>query len=109
MLYVNPMDARAGVLNAPTNAPKAREAQALQEYERLFVFQLLREMRKSVPESPLFGRSAQQDFMEEMMDDHLAGEIARSGQFGIAEEMRRQLEAGEARGAGAQLGKALLG
>lgn len=106
MLYVNPMAgnspvlaARSGgpALRAPGEAEPAREKAALQEFERLFLFQLLREMRKTVPDNALFGKPAQQDFMEEMLDDHMAGEMARSGQFGIAKQMEAQMNLRPAR------------
>lgn len=100
MLYVNPMATSAGRAvagirpmggAAVAEAAQAKEKEALQEFERLFLFQMLREMRKSVPKDGLFGRSSQQDFMEELFDDHLAGEMARTGQFGIAKQMEAQL------------------
>lgn len=102
MLYVNPMDARAGAAvdtyrngigRAGAKSDPAKEKKALEEFEHLFLFQLVREMRKGVPEDPLFGKSGQTDYMEEMLDDHYAGVMAASGQFGIAKEMASQIHA----------------
>jgi len=104
MLYVNPMAGSNPVLSARGNSAvfrpdargdqpaPAREKAALQEFERLFLGQLLREMRKTVPENSLFGKSSEQEFAEEMMDDQMAGEMAKSGQFGIAKQMEAQMK-----------------
>ena len=52
-----------------------------------------REMHKTVPKDPLFGKSNEQDYMEEMLDDHYADVMAKSGQFGIAKQMEAQMHA----------------
>ena len=93
MLYVNPLEAQRSSTLPLEQQKTQRTEKALQEYERLFLYQMLREMRKTVPENGLFGRSSQQEFFEEMFDDYLAGEMAESGQFGIAKMMEAQLEA----------------
>src|SRR5690606_35225994 len=93
MLYVNPQ-ASASFRTHPgmPNSP-AREAQALQEFERLFLFQMLKEMRKTIPDGGLFQGGMKQEYFEEMMDDFLAGEMAASGQLGIARQMAAELHA----------------
>ena len=100
MLYVNPMESataraadglRANLASSGKKDDLAKEKEALQEFERLFLFQMLREMRKTVPKDALFGGSNRQEFMEEMLDDHFAGQMASSGQFGIAKQMEQQM------------------
>ncbi|MBX7256790.1 MAG: rod-binding protein [Candidatus Hydrogenedentes bacterium] len=98
MLYVNPL---ANVTEARTGAlakESSREKLALQEYEHYFVFTLLQEMQKSVPKGTLFGNDPDSDYYREMLNDTLSGEIAKSGQFGIAKLMEQQLRAAESRG-----------
>ena len=95
MLYVNPTaqaDFRAVSL-AP--GAKGREAAALEQFEQVFLYQMLKEMRKTVPDNGLLGSSVQKQYFEEMMDDFLAGEMAASGQFGVAKQMASQIHAGE--------------
>lgn len=97
MLYVNPMESSVARLGGPglragKDTPE-REKAALEEFERVFLFQLLREMRRTVPEDSLFGKSATNDYMQEMLDDHYAGVMAKSGQFGIAQQMATQMHA----------------
>ena len=98
MLYVSPLssvtEARTGALANTAS----RERVALQEYEHYFVFSLLQEMEKSVPKGTLFGNGADSQYYREMLNDTLSGEIAKSGQFGIAKLIEQQLHAAEMRG-----------
>ncbi|MDQ1257779.1 MAG: Rod-binding protein [Candidatus Hydrogenedentes bacterium] len=98
MLYVNPLDATCSSVLGP-GAPKegARERAAFGELEHFFLFTLLQEMRKTVPQDGLLdGESGQaRQIFDEMLDDALSGEMARSGQFGIAKSMKEQLRIGE--------------
>ncbi len=97
MLYVNPLESPA-LMRLDAEARKTvREKQAVQEFERFFLYQFLREMRKTIPPDPLLGRSSQQDFVEDMMDDFMAGKMADSGQFGMAKQMLQQLHSSAAR------------
>ncbi len=100
MLYVNPMESatarasdsfRASMATKGKQPDLAKEKKALQEFERLFLFQMVREMRKTVPKDALFGASSQTEFMDELLDDHMAGQMAASGQFGIAKQMEQQM------------------
>ena len=80
MLYVNPISEHSAFMqSSQTNWEDARQEEALQEFERLFLYQLLQEMRKTVTKTELFGKSSMEDFYEEMLDDALAGEMAKSG------------------------------
>ena len=95
MLYVNPLDSMTSVRTNPESLKAAREDKALQEFERLFLYKLLREMRKTVPADPLLGKSSQKDFFEEMLDDVLAGKMVESGQLGVAKQIEQQLHSRE--------------
>lgn len=98
MLYVNPLDvagrARAGLAQQGA----AREQVALEEFERYFLYTLLAEMRKSESTGLLSERSPAADVYQDMLNDHLAGVMAKSGQLGIAESIREQLRQQEAPG-----------
>lgn len=92
MLYVNPV---AHLPRADTQSPAfaAKKTDlALEEFEKLFLYQLMREMRKGAGTGALFGeKSQQQEFIEDMLDDALAGALAESRQLGLAEQIRAQL------------------
>jgi flagellar protein FlgJ len=64
--------------------------EAAEEFEGLFVQQMLAAMRKTVPEDGLFSSSEESTFRA-MADQQLAQDLARSGDFGIAESLVRQL------------------
>jgi len=66
-------------------------AQAAQQFASLFIFQLLQEMRKTIPKSGLFDGGREQEMYEQMVDERLADLIATNGQFGIASTIHQQL------------------
>ena len=76
-----------------TPGTEAHSKRAFVEMEQMFIHQLLKEMRKSVPQSSLFGESRGKAFFEDMMDEVFAEKMAESGQFGIAKEMEAQYRA----------------
>ncbi len=57
MLYVNPLQDASFARTDPARLDALQRRQALEEFERVFLYQLLRQMRKTVPESSLFGKS----------------------------------------------------
>jgi flagellar protein FlgJ len=95
MLYINPLESRLPSVMPEADMPKERRALALREFEHLFLYQLLREMRKTVPKSGLLGSSPAHSFFEEQLDDHFAEKMAESGQLGIAREIDTQLRLNE--------------
>lgn len=89
MLYVNPLSLGAG--SGFQGAPQeVRDKLALQELERLLLFKMLQEMRKTVPKGTLLGDSKRESFFQEMLDDVVAGEMAKGGHFGVAKQMEAQ-------------------
>jgi Rod binding domain-containing protein len=109
VLYVNPLEASYTSAISGGVGAAAREKTAFKELERVFVYMLLEEMSKSVPKSGLFGKGPESEYFNEMLNDAFAGEIAESGQFGIARimedqlrilDLRRSLQAGDGRDEG---------
>lgn len=110
MLYVNPLEAHPAFYANLAERKLARTNQAVEEFERYFVYMLLSEMRKTIPKDTLLGGGGQQDLFAEMLDDAFAGEIARSGQWGIGKQIAEQLAARETQAAArAALEAKLLG
>ena len=70
--------------------------EATQEFESLFIAQMMREMRSTVPESSLLGSGSGQQIFREMLDQELSRRAAYSGDFGIGDLLYRQL-GGESR------------
>ena len=91
MLYVNPLATPAAARMDSLTSGSAKEKVALNELEHYFLFMLLQEMRKTVRIAGESTRNHERQLFDEMLDDALSGEMARSGQLGIASQMREQL------------------
>ena len=63
-----------------------------QDFEAVFIRMLLKQMRKTVPESELMGNDAGTKMYREMLDNALAEEMAESGTFGISQAIYEQLK-----------------
>jgi hypothetical protein len=96
MLYVNPLEVAGQARSGRALHGAGREQVALEEFERYFLYTLLTEMRKNESTGLLAQRSPAADVYQDMLNDHLAGVMAKSGQLGIAESIREQLRVQEA-------------
>lgn len=75
---------------------------AAEEFEGLFIQQMLSAMRDTVPKEGLFSSSEESTFRS-LADQQLAQDLARTGDFGIAEALVNQLGRGEQREAPASV------
>ena len=80
-----------GRMDPAKSAENARLRKAAQDFEAVFLAQLLKSMRKTVPESELLGNSSESKIYRAMMDEELAAEMARSGGVGLADLLVEQL------------------
>jgi len=80
--------------------PTARQKQdaklheAVNQYEQVFLKQLFKEMRKSVPKTDIMGEkkdNKEQEMFEDMLDDQRAKAWTESGGIGLASMMYEQL------------------
>ena len=62
-----------------------------QDFESIFLSYMLKQMRKTVPEDPLFGNSTAKRIFYEMYDEAVAKELARAGGIGLAIILYKQL------------------
>lgn len=65
--------------------------EAVQEMEAFFIYFLLKEMRKSVLDSGLYGESRSMDIYRDMMDEELGKVMSKSGGIGLSEMLLQQL------------------
>lgn len=78
------------------SADKAqRLRKACQDMESLFIHQLLKEMRATIPKSGFLGKSHAQDIYTGMLDGRMAQEIAQNRGLGLSTMLMRQLGAAE--------------
>ncbi len=68
-----------------------RLREACAGFEAIFVHQLLKEMRRSIPPDPFFGKSLQRDIYTSMFDMELANKVARGKGLGIGDLLYKQL------------------
>ena len=67
-------------------------SKAAKGFESLFIYRMLKEMRKTVPKSSLFGESFGIDIFTSMLDEKIANSIAETQTFGLSEMLIRHLE-----------------
>lgn len=75
---------------ANLNEDPERVGAACKEMESLFLQQLLKEMRNTIPESGLSGTGSGKKMFTEMMDEALSKKMAEKG-IGLADVLERQL------------------
>jgi flagellar protein FlgJ len=92
MLYVNPYAGNIALMHGKADSTQ-REKVALQEFEQVFLRELMKSMRATVPDGGLFPKSQQSSFFNDMLDDTMARTMAQSGQLGVAKQIEAQLEA----------------
>lgn len=81
----------AGEVRAAEKTADPRLKKAVQDFEALFLTQLLQEMRKTVPEGGLFERSGPDRMYESMMDEQLGFQLAQGRGVGLSQALYRQL------------------
>jgi flagellar protein FlgJ len=81
-------------LEGPRLDRSAQVKRAASMLEEIFLRQLLKVMRKTVPEGGLLGKSVGKDIYTEMFDGALATEMARAGGIGLREVLMSQLGGG---------------
>jgi flagellar protein FlgJ len=73
-----------------------RSDRAYKAFEGMFLQELLKEMRKTVPDGDLFPKSDAMKQYEDMLDGVLAQSMADSGQLGIAKQLQAEARRREA-------------
>jgi Rod binding domain-containing protein len=73
-------------------AAPADNAEAARQMESLFAFQLLKAMRKTVPESGLLSGGKGEDIARTLQDEMLANAIAERGTLGLAAQLQKGLD-----------------
>jgi flagellar protein FlgJ len=71
--------------------PDARLLDVARQLEGMFVEQLFRAMRETVPEGALVDGGPGEEIFQGLMDQHLAAETPREWPRGLAEALYRQL------------------
>ncbi|MBR2214783.1 MAG: rod-binding protein [Selenomonadaceae bacterium] len=75
-----------------TRATQVKLQEACQGFETMFLQMMYRQMRSTVPENDLFGKSHALKIFEEMRDDELMKSMAAGGGIGLGNMLYNQLE-----------------
>jgi flagellar protein FlgJ len=62
-----------------------------QEFESIFLGYMLKQMRKTIPDDPIFGNSNAKDIFMDMHDDSVSKELSKAGGIGLAAMIYKQL------------------
>ncbi|MDD4527251.1 MAG: rod-binding protein [Candidatus Margulisbacteria bacterium] len=79
------------VANINKSELAAKDLKASKDLEGFFVHFLLKEMRKTIPKSDLFGKSDAEEMYVDMLDQQIAQNIANGGGFGLAKQINASL------------------
>ena len=66
--------------------------EACRQFEAIFIRQMLKEMRKTIPKGGLLPESNERAFFTSMFDEKIAEEISQQGRMGLADLLFRQLK-----------------
>ena len=81
-----------GAIGGPSKIDKSsRLYKVSQEFEAIFIKQMLNVMRKSVSKTGLMDGGMAEEIFEDMLYDEYAQKMAETGSFGIANMIYRQL------------------
>ena len=76
---------RARTAQAELDVERLRRKQTGEEFEALLIEMMVREMRKTVPESPLFGKERGREIFMEFLDGEYGRLMAHRGGIGVAD------------------------
>jgi flagellar protein FlgJ len=87
MTRIQPMSRLPG-----TNTERAQISEAAEGFEQMFVSEMLKEMRKTLPENNISKRNTTEQFFQGMLDNEYAGVISKHNDgLGIANLIEDQL------------------
>ncbi|PIR31717.1 MAG: chemotaxis protein chel [Alphaproteobacteria bacterium CG11_big_fil_rev_8_21_14_0_20_44_7] len=74
-----------------SNAKRAEIRAAAEDFEAMFMAEMLRPMFSQTSEEPMFGGSHAEDIYRSMMVDEVGKQVAKSGGIGIADQVEKSL------------------
>lgn len=87
-----PLAPKGGIkLNARTDDQAAQLRKVAEDFESVFLYQMLKQMRNSIHKEDMFHGGAGEDIFTEMLDEEFSKRMASRGSVGIADMLFRQL------------------
>ena len=84
--------------DASANTPAGRDPQkwkVAQEFETMFIHQMLKSMRATVPQDGLTKESNGRAIFTDMLDEQVSKSASKQGGFGLADQIYQQLQPGD--------------
>lgn len=91
LIMTNPYQAMSNYKALEKRDPEAALKQVSKDFEAIYINMLLKSMRKTVPDTGLFGNDSASDTYQEMFDEQLAVQMSQGQGFGLADVIYRQL------------------
>jgi flagellar protein FlgJ len=91
LIMTNPYQAMSNYKALEKRDPEAALKQVSKDFEAIYINMLLKSMRKTVPETGLFGNDSASDTYQEMFDEQLAVQMSQGQGLGLADVIYRQL------------------
>lgn len=76
----------------PKRAEGARLDKAMHEFESMLLEQMLKDMRATIPDSPLFGKNRGREIFNELLDGQYAKQMENRGGIGLADYMLAKMD-----------------
>lgn len=90
---MNNLKAARAASNANLNKSDTKLMDACEQFESLFIKQMLNTMRKSVSKSGMINGGMTEDIFEDRLYDNYSEQMSKSGDFGLAKTMFNQMKA----------------
>lgn len=96
-LGFNPATRSAEIYNVKSTSKTAESEQekklkkSCQDFEAVFMNNLMKAMRKTVTKSDIFGSSKEEELFQDMMDTQICESAAKNSSIGIADMLYSQL------------------
>ena len=78
-------------LDAKTDDQAAQLRKVAEDFEAVFLYQMMKQMRNSIHKEDMFHGGAGEDIFTEMLDEEFSKRMASRGSVGIADMLFRQL------------------
>jgi len=86
-MYVSSISGQPNEKVYATKNPQERLKGACQDFEAIFIRQMLQQMRKSIPKSDFLDGGLAEDIYNDMLDAAIADQASRRQGFGIAKAL----------------------
>lgn len=90
---MSPLEPSKQAAEGPGKAKEEAKLQdACQQFEKMFLTQMMKQMRKAGPKGGMFGKAAGSDQFADMLDQERAKQWSQNGGVGLAQMMFEQMK-----------------